>query len=189
MPAAPTYPKAILKNLIGYCYPGKLSQRNKVVLHITEGTTASGAFATFYNSVAPNRVSAHFVIDRDGTVYQHLSIDDTAFHANSANTYSIGIEHVALTAKGAADLNKKYADKIAAGTQSPWHEMLATTAQYKSSAELVAWLCKLMKVPIDRSSVKTHYEVDQASHHVLCCAGALNPDRVVNLATALNDNP
>lgn len=185
MSTAPIYPKAVQKPLIGHCDPGLLLQRNTVVLHITEGTTAEGALATFVNSVAPNRTSAHFVIARDGTVYQHLSIGDTGFHASQANHYSIGIEHVALSAKGAAELNTIYADRIAAGHQSKWVEMPATEAQYKASAELCAWLCPQMKVPVDRAHIRTHNEASPRDGHVLCCTGALDPERVVRMANVV----
>jgi len=156
------YPKAIWHPLLGHSYQGTLEQRNTVVLHITEGTTAAGTMAWFAQSKAPNRLSAHFVIDRDGTVYQLLGIQDTGFHASQANSHSIGIEHVAVT-----------------------HTLLATDAQYKASAELVYWLCTMMKVAVDRSHVRTHNEASPADGHTLCCTGALDPDKVVAMAQGL----
>lgn len=152
-------PFAVWEPIIGHSRPGQLAWKKKIVLHITQGPTAAGAIAWFKQSEGPAAVSAHFVIDRDGTIYQLVPLSDTAWHANAANAYSIGIEHAAI-----------------AGT------LLATEEQYSASAMLVAWLCKLLQLPCDRNTVRTHYEVSQISHHALCCTGALNPDRVVDMA-------
>lgn len=184
---APLYPKAIQKPLTGHSKPGNISQRNEVVLHITEGTTASGAMSTFAYSKAPPEgkglTSAHFVIERDGTVYQLIGIDDTAWHASQVNSRSIGLEHVCLSAQGAADLNKIYAARIAAGTQKLWVAMPATDLQYAASSELVAWLCVQLKVNCDRNHVRTHFESSPHDNHVLCCTGGLDPDKLVALAS------
>lgn len=158
------FPSAVWKPLVGHSHPGSLAQRDTVVLHITDGATAAGAIAWFGQSSGAAAVSAHFVIDRDGTIFQLLSISETAWHANSANGHTIGIEHAAIAGK-----------------------LLCTEEQYAASALLVKWLCGQMKVPCDRTHVRSHFEVDQAHLHVQCCAGGLDPDRVVSIAAALND--
>ena len=156
------YHSAIWKPLTGHSAPGTVLQRNTVVLHITAGSTMEGAFNTFQGSLAPRRVSAHFIIDRDGTVYQLLSISETAWHASACNGHSVGIEHVAMPEK-----------------------LMATEAQYAASAALVLWLCEQMKVPVDRAHVRSHNEASPADGHTLCCSGALDPDRVTAMAAAL----
>ena len=120
------------------------------------------------------------MIDRDGTVTQLVSIWNTAWHASQANLHSVGIEHVALSAAGAAALNKRYPAHV------PWTEMLATEEQYKSSAKLIQWLCSAMGIKCDRAHIRTHQEASPADHHTLCCTGALDPDRVVEMAAHLN---
>jgi len=159
--AAILYPGAIWRPLLNHSSPGHVSQRDLIVLHITQGPTAAGAIATFASSVAPFRVSSHFVIDRDGTVYQLVDINDTAWHASQVNPVSVGIEHAAI------------ADTL-----------LATDAQYAASAKLVKWLAGQMNIPIDRKHVATHNECSPRDGHVLCCTGALDPDRVVKEALA-----
>lgn len=37
-------------------------------------------------------LSVHFIIDNDGTIYQTLDLADVAFHAESVNGFSIGVE-------------------------------------------------------------------------------------------------
>jgi N-acetyl-anhydromuramyl-L-alanine amidase AmpD len=156
------YPAAIWRPLFGHSAPGTVAQRNLIVLHITQGHTASGAIATFIASAAPNRVSAHFVIDRDGTVYQLLDLSETAWHASAVNARSVGIEHVAM-----------------AGT------LLATEAQYSASAALVAWLCRDLGLTCDRAHIQGHNECSPQDNHTLCPSGALDVDRLVQEAAAL----
>ena len=156
------YPDAKWTPLINHSSPGSIEQRNTVVLHITDGSTAAGAIAWFRQTKAPNRLSAHFVIDRDGTVYQLLDIRDTAWHASQANSHSIGIEHAAIAGK-----------------------LLATEEQYEASGKLVAWCCAQMHVSVDRAHVREHCEASPRDGHALCCHGALDPDEVVRRATAI----
>jgi hypothetical protein len=75
-----------------------------VLIHWTGGPTAKSARHTFYSERQPNpseyrsfnavNLSAHFVVERDGTVYQLL--DETAIgrHVIGMNHLSIGIENV-----------------------------------------------------------------------------------------------
>jgi N-acetylmuramoyl-L-alanine amidase len=65
-----------------------------IVMHFTDGPSAQGAINRFLNPA--EQVSAHYIIDRDGTIYQMVQDDDKAWHAKAANARSIGIEHVAM---------------------------------------------------------------------------------------------
>jgi N-acetyl-anhydromuramyl-L-alanine amidase AmpD len=66
---------------------------DRVILHYTTGGTAEGALSWFEKP--ESQVSAHYVIDKDGTIYQCVSDDRKAWHAYGENDDSIGIEHVA----------------------------------------------------------------------------------------------
>ena len=90
-----------------------------IVNHITAGSTASGALATLCNPA--REASAHFVVDKDGTVYQLVALDraawangtsttpsDSRYYGRSAlaavrnrctnaNYYTISIEHVCVS--------------------------------------------------------------------------------------------
>lgn len=71
-----------------------------LVLHYTAGTTARAAIDWFVNP--ESEVSAHLVLDRDGTVTQMVTFDRVAWHAGVSawgglaglNRSSIGIEIV-----------------------------------------------------------------------------------------------
>lgn len=152
------YPPAIQRPLANHSGPGILAQKNTIVLHCTDGPTAEGAIATFETSKAPHRVSAHFVIGRDGTDYQLLPISDVAWHASQCNTHSVGIEHAGSAA------------------------LPCTAEQYIASAALVAWLCQQMGISCDRLRIRTHQEASPADGHIGCCTVALDPDKVVAMA-------
>ena len=156
------FPGAVWTPLTNHSVPGTKAQRTMIVLHITAGPTAISAINTFAASKSPGRVSAHFVIDRDGTVYQLLPISDTAWHASAVNSRSVGIEHAAIP-----------------GTMPPTEE------QYKASAALVKWLCEQLSIPCDREHIRSHYEASPQDGHVGCCAPTLDPDRIVSEAGAL----
>ena len=70
------------------------SKISKIVFHNTVGST-EGTIATFQNSA--NQVSAHYVIDRSGEIFQMVSAQNCAYHAGNKdmNHNSIGIEHEA----------------------------------------------------------------------------------------------
>ena len=74
-----------------------------IVLHATVFTTAAEVCEHFQK--AEPGVSAHYTIDRDGAVFQHVSETKQAFHAGvsempdgrtSVNDFSIGIELINL---------------------------------------------------------------------------------------------
>jgi N-acetylmuramoyl-L-alanine amidase len=72
-----------------------------VVLHATVSTTLEGTTRWF--TMPQAKVSAHFTIDKDGSIIQHVSTFDRAWHAGGSrdplgrtgvNDFSIGIELV-----------------------------------------------------------------------------------------------
>jgi len=77
--------------------PGNLQY---LVMHFTGGTTLEGAVNTFLDD--NSKVSAHIIIDRDGTIVQMVPFNYIAWHAGKSewegkkylNNYSIGIEFV-----------------------------------------------------------------------------------------------
>jgi len=93
------------------------------VIHTTEGT-AQSAIDWFKNPASG--VSAHYVISRQGTVYQLVRDEDIAYHAGNwaYNQRSIGIEHERYGANN-------------------W-----TEAQFAASVELVEWLSSQYNVEI-----------------------------------------
>tara|TARA_B100001105_G_scaffold200866_1_gene164616 strand:+ start:355 stop:966 length:612 start_codon:yes stop_codon:yes gene_type:complete len=79
---------------------GKVIHPIYLVMHYTAGLTASSAINTFKDP--GSKVSAHFVIDRNGDVVQMVPTNRRAWHAGVSrwgeltdlNSYSVGIELV-----------------------------------------------------------------------------------------------
>ena len=97
-----------------------------VVLHCTEASLKS-TLDTFQDGDPDGRqVSAHYVVDRNGDIFQMVSDSDRANHCKGANQTSVGIEHV--------------------GSDS---DALAP-AQSDASASLVRWLIEQYDIPRTR---------------------------------------
>jgi N-acetylmuramoyl-L-alanine amidase len=73
---------------------GRAAKISAIIMHNTDGSF-EGAIRTFRDATPGNRVSAHYVISREGKIVQMVRDTDTAWHAIGANPYSIGIEHEA----------------------------------------------------------------------------------------------
>jgi hypothetical protein len=100
-----------------------------VVLHCTEASLDS-TLTHFQTAGGTNPVSAHYVIDGNGDIYQTVGDSDSAWHCMGANKGSIGIEHVATDAEA---------------LEQP---------QAKASAALIRFLLEQYEIP--RSNVFGH---------------------------------
>jgi N-acetyl-anhydromuramyl-L-alanine amidase AmpD len=118
-----------------------------IVLHCTE-TNAQNTLAEFKN---PNgrQVSAHYVIDVNGDIYQMVEDSERANHARGANQNSIGIEHVRGADQPIAD------------------------AQAAASARLISWLLAEYEIP--RSEIYGH---DFAPGYDRSGGGTTCPDKL-----------
>jgi len=94
---------------------------NMIVLHSTAAATVEGTINWFMDP--KSQVSAHYVVDKNGDIYQMVSDDRSAWHAKAINSRSIGIEHVATAT-----------DRL-------------TDAQSAASAQLVRWLVATYGIP------------------------------------------
>jgi beta-N-acetylhexosaminidase len=74
-----------------------------IVEHYTASSTFSSAYNTFAEDVPDAELHqlpgtcAHFVIDRDGTIYQLVRLDVMCRHTVGLNWAALGIEHVGLS--------------------------------------------------------------------------------------------
>ncbi len=119
---------------------GRSQAISAVVIHVTQGSYA-GSISWFQNP--DSQVSAHYVIrSSDGEVTQMVRDADTAWHARSGNSYSVGIEH-----EGWVD-------------DPAWF----TDAMYRSSAALTSHLADEYGIPKDREHIVGHSEVPDNDH-------------------------
>jgi N-acetylmuramoyl-L-alanine amidase len=102
----------------------KLAHPHVIVEHYTASATFSAAWNTFAQDVPDSELHelpgtcAHFVVDRDGTIYQLVPLTVICRHTVGLNWTAIGIEHV-----GTSDA-----------------EILHDPAQLKASLQLTLWL-------------------------------------------------
>ena len=114
---SPDYPPAIWDPAPECNWEPRTKDVSAVVIHYTEGSYA-GCISWFKNCDAS--VSAHYVIrSADGQITQMVLEKDKAWHARTANGYTIGIEHEAYG--------------------NVWE--FFTEEMYRSSADLVRSIC------------------------------------------------
>jgi N-acetylmuramoyl-L-alanine amidase len=116
----------------------RLTDPKVIVEHYTDGTSFSSAWNTFaansrHNGELPG-TCAHFIVDRDGTIYQLVRLRIRCRHAVGMNYTAIGIEHV-----GTSD-----------------QMVLSDWAQMHSSLRLTLWL--MTKFHINIGNVIGHNE-------------------------------
>ncbi|MFF2328054.1 MULTISPECIES: peptidoglycan-binding protein [unclassified Streptomyces] len=119
---------------------GRSAAIDKVIIHVTQGSYA-GSISWFQNPTA--EVSSHYVVrSSDGQITQMVRDSDTAYHARSQNSSSLGIEH-----EGFID-------------DPSWF----TDTMYRSSAALTAYLCDRYGIPKDRAHIIGHSEAPGNDH-------------------------
>jgi N-acetyl-anhydromuramyl-L-alanine amidase AmpD len=118
---------------------------------IVEHYTASNSFSAAWNTFAADTpdpelgelpgTCAHFIVDRDGTIYQLLRLDVMCRHTVGLNYVALGIEDV-----GTSDA-----------------EILHDRAQLRSSLRLTAWLVGRFRIRI--RNVIGHNESLSSPYH------------------------
>ena len=74
-----------------------------IVEHYTESTTMLSAWSLFAQDVPDSELHelpgtcAHFIVDRDGTIYQLVPLDVICRHTVGLNATALGIEHVGMS--------------------------------------------------------------------------------------------
>ena len=103
-----------------------------IVEHVTATSTFSSAFNTFAADVPDAELHelpgtcAHFVIDRDGTIYQLVRVNIRCRHTVGLNWAAVGIEHVGLSDA----------------------QVLGDAAQMRASLALTLWLMVRYRIPL-----------------------------------------
>ncbi|MBM4464098.1 MAG: N-acetylmuramoyl-L-alanine amidase [Chloroflexi bacterium] len=160
-PPAEAVPSFTWVGPTGNCASGRSGhQIEMIVVHFTASGSGTGTVSWFKNP--QSKVSAHYVLDRDGKILQLVKDGDTAWHAGlpedlvrndtiRPNSRSIGIEIVnwgPLRKDGNKYYNWLGNEHLGAAVEAGgkyWEPY--TEAQYKSLIELVAYLCKRYNVP------------------------------------------
>lgn len=96
----------------------------RIVLHYTTADTAQSTISWFTSENNDKRTSAHYIVDKNGDIYQMVEDGDAAHHCKGVNRDSIGIEHVA-----------KSGERL-------------TPAQEKATVQLIKWLISKYNIPL-----------------------------------------
>ncbi|HPF20050.1 MAG TPA: N-acetylmuramoyl-L-alanine amidase [Syntrophomonas sp.] len=128
----------------------------KIIAIVNHQTGGQGPGALSWLSNPASKVSAHYLIFRDGTVYQLVRLQDTAWQAGAVdqpswmlydgtnpNRYTLGIEHECYPAVG-GDGN-------------------LTERQYHATLELHRQLISNHSIVADRTHIIGHYQLDSVN--------------------------
>jgi hypothetical protein len=118
---------------------GRLLPIDRIIIHVTESDSAAGAIGWFADPTSI--VSAHYVVNVDGTPTQCVRECDTAYAAPTFNARGLHIEHQGWTGK----------------TVFP-------DAQLRASAPLVKHLADKYGIPADRVHILGHSELPHNNH-------------------------
>ncbi len=140
-----------------------------VMLHFTSAVMISPEdpfdMAAVRSIFEENRISIHYIIDRDGTVYCYVPESRMAWHAGKGsylderytdrmNHYSIGIELLAIGSAEDMELYMTQAQYDALDER--WIGF--TDAQYDALRTLVADICQRNEIPMDRTHILGHQD-------------------------------
>lgn len=141
-----------------------------VVIHVADGlNNRGGTDAHFANPTS--KVSAHYLVQRDGVIHQYVEERDTAQHAGTVvrsrwplistgpnpNTFTIGIEHEGFDGDA------------------------LTAAQEASSARLIREVCARHRIPVDALHVIPHHEIRA---NKTCPGAGIDVTRLISLANS-----
>lgn len=146
-----------------------------IVIHIAEGWL-NGAYSWFNNP--SSQASSHYMIGKNGVIWQFVADEDTAWHAGGVNQprwallkprinpnlYTIGIEHEGFTGEA-------------------W-----TQEMYDASSELIASLCTKFKIPLDRNHIIGHNQINSVSRD-RCPGNGVDLDKLIELAKGKYEDP
>jgi N-acetyl-anhydromuramyl-L-alanine amidase AmpD/murein DD-endopeptidase MepM/ murein hydrolase activator NlpD len=82
---------------------------SQFVLHFDGCVNSRSCFKSMHNRTRPGGgcgLSAHFMIDADGTIYQTLDLAERAYHAEQENSISVGVEICNRGRYNPAEMNK-----------------------------------------------------------------------------------
>lgn len=130
------------------------SDRKPVDLIVVHTTVGSARSAMQRFGAVGTKVSAHYIVGLDGTIYGGLEEFLVAFHAGdyAVNQRSIAIEH-----EDGGNYNSPRPDTL-----------------YTSSSELVADICRYFNLSCDTDHIKRHKDFYNTA-----CPDSLDVDRII----------
>ena len=172
-----------------YAQTPNVSQRGQfatiegIVLHVTGPGSMDGMKSWFKNPASG--ASAHFGVGKDGSIDQYAELADATWHAGIYNNPDLTNQMIARWwAKGRNEGNP---NRFTVGIEvllAPGERIEAYPKQQESLYKLMAWVSDVTKVPLNRTQVIGHYQVDAVNRSVdpRCC---MDIETVISGAVAM----
>jgi len=128
-----------------------------IVEHITDGETAAGAIGWFHSPAS--QVSAHYVVDRDGAIYQVVAEADTAWANGVLNQPNMANPIVAGWVHDGTNPNSETISIEAVGKPAQgW-----TTKQLAVVDALNRDIAARWNIPVDATTIIGHKDIDSVN--------------------------
>ena len=123
-----------------------------IVFHITADDNLWNVINWLCNPSA--KASAHYVIDKNGDIYELVKPENQAWHAGIVNKPSAQIYK---------DMGNANPNRYTIGIEVLTAKSAPTEAQYNATLELTKYLCKTYNIPMERYNLIGHYQTDSVN--------------------------
>ena len=139
-----------------------------IVIHVTGPGSMAGMRSWFKNPAS--QVSAHFGIGKQGELDQYVPLEASAWHAGILNRPNLANPLIARWVAEGINPNRCHVgiELLLGGPAEPLVEYPLMEAQLDA---LLVWLSGTLGIPLDRTHVIGHYEIDAVSRSTdpRCC--------------------
>lgn len=157
---APLADEIISKPSPNYGYDGAVPRWRAVTWHIAEGSLD----ATLGWLCDPaSQASAHFVVARDGTLYQLVGLDVPAWCQGHIASPDLNNPIVAQTVAAGLNPNLVSYSIECIGYTGHGQAGSLTVAQALALQRITAYLCNRSKLTVDRTHILGHYQWDSVT--------------------------
>lgn len=154
-----------------------------IVIHVTGPGSMAGMASWFKNPAS--QVSAHFGIGKNGELHQYVEMGDAAWHAGILNRPDLSNPLIAQWVRDGINPNRCHIgiELLLGGPAEP---LVDYPLMEQTLTALLAWISQTTGVPLDRTHVIGHYQIDGVNRasDPKCC---VDFDRVLHPFSAVPD--
>ena len=125
-------------------------------MHITDGESAAGAISHW---AGPTDASAHYIVDKDGTIYRTVREEYAAWANGAVNKPDLTNPLIARWVGAGINPNSCTISIEIVGRPGP----IKPAAQWTSVLWLADDVCRRWGIPRDRTHVIGHYQIDSVN--------------------------
>ena len=158
----------IIKKLVSKFTKGRNGKKPfLVVIHIAVGTKEQ-----VYSTFKYEEKSSHYLVNRDGSVWQFVDEKDTAWTQGIVNKPSSEMVVRYLSANPNANINE-----ICISIEHEGYSLI-NDIQYQTSAKLIRDICERNNIPIDNKHIIGHRQIAAYKR----CPDLIDIERLIHLA-------